>query len=48
MFTGFFISGCPGGDYDLIKEPKEVARYVTKYFGVYDIDFDLLFKEGRT
>ena len=36
------------GDYDLIKDPKEVASYVTKYFGVYDVDYDLLFKEDRT
>ena len=45
-----FRSGLEGvavGDYDLIKDPKEVASYVTKYFGVYDVDYDLIFKEDR-
>ena len=37
-----------GGDYDLIKDPEEVANYVTKYFGVYDVDYDFLLKEDRT
>ncbi|MBT6568905.1 MAG: hypothetical protein HON19_08415 [Flavobacteriales bacterium] len=42
------LGGVAVGDYDLIKDPKEVASYVTKYFGVYDVDYDLLFKEDRT
>ena len=42
------LGGVAVGDYDLIKDPKEVANYVTKYFGVYDVDYDLLFKEDRT
>ena len=36
------------GNHDLIKDPKDVANYVTKYFGVYDIDYDILFKEDKT
>ena len=36
------------GDYQLINDPKDVANYVTKYFGVYDVDYDLLLKEDRT
>ena len=32
----------------LLKTPKEVANYVTKYFGVYDVDYDILFKEDKT
>lgn len=42
------LGGIAVCDYDLIKAPKEVASYVTKYFGVYEIDYDLLFKEVRT
>ena len=42
------LGGVAVGDYDLIKDPKEVANYVTKYFGVYDVDYDLIFKEDRT
>ena len=42
------LGGVAVGDYDLIKDPKEVASYVTKYFGVYDVDYDLIFKEDRT
>ena len=42
------LGGVAVGDYDLIKDPKEVASYVTKYFGVYDIDYDFLLKEDRT
>ena len=45
---GSGLGGVALGDYDLIKYPKEVASYVTKYFGVYDVDYDLLFKEDRT
>ena len=42
------LGNVPVGDYDLIKDPNDVANYVTKYFGVYDVDYDLLFKEDRT
>ena len=42
------LGGVAVGDYDLIKDPKEVASYVTKYFGVYDIDYDFFLKEDRT
>tara|TARA_B100002019_G_scaffold280178_1_gene282842 strand:- start:958 stop:1329 length:372 start_codon:yes stop_codon:yes gene_type:complete len=38
------LGGVAVGDYDLIKAPKEVACYVTKYFGVYDVDYDIVFK----
>ena len=40
------LGGVAVGDYDLIKDPKEVASYVTKYFGFYDVDYDLIFKGG--
>ena len=36
------------GDYQIINDPEDVANYVTKYFGVYDVDYDLLLKEDRT
>ena len=39
------LGGIAVGDYDLIKDPNEVANYVTKYFGVYDVDYDFLLKE---
>ena len=42
------LGNVPVGDYDLIKDPNDVANYVTKYFGVYDVDYDLIFKEDRT
>ena len=41
------LGGVAVGDYDLIKDPKKVASYVTKYFGVYDVDYDFLLKEDR-
>ena len=42
------VGGVAVGDYGLIKDPKEVASYLTKYFGVYDVNYDLLLKEERT
>ena len=38
------LGGVAVGDYDLIKDPKEVSNYVTKYFGVYEVDYDLIFR----
>ena len=38
------LGGVAVGDYDLIRDPKEVSNYVTKYFGVYEVDYDLIFR----
>ena len=35
------VGGVAVGDYGLIKEPKEVASYLTKHFGIYDVNLTM-------